>query len=202
MAERKVDLAKLHLNLRLGISFANATDHGERLRTLESVLDIIYAQLTDERHVMQKQGEDEISYAILGRLRMVGIPATHDTQIGGHIDLLVESDDGFRWIGEAKLDNGAGYVLGGYDQLTTRYAAARTGQNTGEILIYCKKARPDLRIAAWRDRLRETYPEVEISEDSCNAPDLRFRSVNICQVTGGRFHVRHRIVPLYFDPKK
>ena len=133
---------------------------------------------------------------------MIGIPATHDTQIGGHVDLLVQSVDGFRWIGEAKLDNGPGYVLGGYDQLTTRYAAARAGQNAGEILIYCKRARLDERIATWRDRLRDAYPEADIFEDSCDAPDLRFRSVSICQVTGGRFHVRHRIVPLYFDPKK
>jgi hypothetical protein len=153
MNERLVNLASLPDAIRWGALFATIEDHAERYEILEKILDRAYEQLTDGRQHFAGLSEDAITQIIVGNLRDFGIIAHHDAQIGGHIDILVEASNGFRWIGEAKLDNGPAYILGGYDQLTTRYAVARPGADRGEVLIYCFKSRADMRLNAWRDKL-------------------------------------------------
>jgi hypothetical protein len=200
MGEREVNLAALPSSLRLAVLFSQSLDHDERYSLLEKILEQVYEQLTDARQVFTKLSEDALTMIVVSSLRNFGILAQHDTQIGGHIDILIEASNGFRWIGEAKLDRGPAYILGGYDQLTTRYAVARPGANRGEIIIYSYKPRADRRLLEWRDRLMSERTANLVMD--AGIEHLAFRTSSICPATGSLFYARHRIISIYHDPLK
>ncbi len=148
-------------------------------------------------------GEDKITSAIVGRLVDIGYVATQETDTNGHVDLTVTSRYlKFTWLGEAKLDNGAAYLWGGWLQLTTRYSKATESDCCGGILVYMKKGQGGARMMDWADRLVEEGVNVYSRSKRDRRGNLGFYTTIQHPKSGRDYEVRHMAVLLQHDPKK
>jgi hypothetical protein len=179
-----------------------AKTHALRLVALESLLDECYRHLADSCHLNRDHSEDALTIQICDMLQMCGINASHDTQIGGHCDVLVRAEDGFLWIGEAKIHSGAAWTYQGFLQLTTRYGRAQYGRDAGEVIIYHRQKNSFKILADWKTYLQKNCADVVIDNERSDLQRLLFRTIHVCQASGLNFHTRHRIIPMYFNPAK
>lgn len=177
-----------------------ARSHEERLSLVERAIDWSAQELVKNRHVKQEMTEDGLSIEIVGFLKAMGFDAGHDTQYGGHCDMVVEASGDFLWIAEAKKHKDYDWLLGGFEQLDRRYSTGMPGQGFGEMIIYCFGKRADLVLSEYQNRLKDARDDVEFDDNITNS--LRRRSTHIHMNTGMNFSVRHTIVPLYFEPTK
>lgn len=185
----------------LGLAWLATNSHKGRITVLEGLLNDCYRHLSDNRHLNGKQSEDELSTQIVGMLEMAGIQASHDTQVGGHVDILVKAKDGFQWIGEAKIHGAYDWIDDGFLQLSSRYGLAQYGRDHGEVIIYHRGGKSAHVLNTWKAKLLEDRPEVTLVEDRVD-PELYFRTTHECEGGGCTFFTRHKIVPLHFKPKK
>ena len=107
----------------------------------------------------------------------------------------------FLWIGEAKIDNGPAYLLEGFLQLSTRYGVAQAGRDRGEMIIYHKKMNAMKSLATWREYLVDGGHAALLEDHSADG-GLNFRTIHTCAASGCPYVVRHKFIPLHFDPKK
>src|SRR5258708_1685558 len=114
-------LADGNTPLTLSLRWAVAATHEERLRIIEEAIDWASQELTKNRHVHKSKTEDELTIDIIGKLKCMGFAASHDTQYGGHCDIVVEAKNDFLWIAEAKIDRSYPWIFKGFQQLDTRY---------------------------------------------------------------------------------
>lgn len=108
-----------------------ADAHEERLALVERAIDWSVQELVKNRHVKQTMSEDGLSIEIVGFLKAMGFDAGHDTQYGGHCDIVVEGRDNFLWIAEAKKHGSYDWLLEGFEQLDRRYSTGMPGQDAG-----------------------------------------------------------------------
>ncbi|WP_341235968.1 hypothetical protein [uncultured Sulfitobacter sp.] len=177
-----------------------APNHEVRTEALEGMLEYAYDSLVRNRHLNKKQSEDELTVQIVEQLAQFQVMASHDTQVGGHCDILVKGPERFQWIAEAKIHSTYGWLRDGFLQLSTRYGTALPGQNQGEIIIYCRGSNALEVLLKWRKKLEE-MEVADIIEDRSDQA-LWFRSCHTCSNSGLDFFIRHRIVPLHFAPSK
>lgn len=183
-------------------SYCHSTSADQKAEALERILDKIYDQLTSNRRYYQGDSEDKITISIIEKLQAIGIDASHDTDVGGHCDIVVESDNGnFRWLAEAKIHSSYDWLLKGFMQLATRYGVARQGKDRGEIIIYCRTENARQVLEKWKEYLGESRGEVSLETDSGENP-LRFRTVHQCRTSGLNFRTRHSIIPLRYEPER
>lgn len=189
----------------ISLKWMIAENSSDRFDILRKALDHCYRELVDNRQVNleDRVSEDQLSVQICQMLGGMGILASHDTQVGGHVDILVRAHGGFLWVGEAKIDRGPAYVSGGFDQLSTRYGTAGAGRNQGEMIIYSWFPKSVERLTAWRDHLlgMENVADLQITEQ-IEDPNWHFSTSHSCPATGHAFYVRHVFVPLHYQPKK
>src|SRR5262249_2021043 len=161
-------------------------------------IDYIATEMIKSRQAYQDKTEDELTISIVVCLKAMGFQASHDTQYGGHPDIVVEARDGFLWLAEAKkYRNSYEWLSGGMKQLLTRYGDGLAGQDAGDLLIYCYLPGTDTIIAGWENRLREIYPSAPVTR--CNRDDQVIRSAHPVDTTGRDFRVRHKTISLYFN---
>lgn len=178
-----------------------ANNHAARVEALEGIIEYSYNSLIRNSHLNQDQSEDELSVTIVEQLRLLDIQASHDTQTRGHCDVHVEGVDHFLWIGEAKIHKDYAWLEDGFKQLSTRYATGGYGQDRGEIIIYCRVQNGAAVLREWYSRLCAAFEGVEIVEDAIDTR-MWFRTCHICENSGLPFHIRHRLLPMHFKPKK
>jgi len=183
------------------IRYRTATTHAERADALRDLVDYCCGELEQYRHLKQKDSEDALTVQIVSILKGQGVDAEHDPQHGGHCDILVKAAHGFIWIAEAKLHSSYTWLDDGFKQLTTRYSTGVPGQDQGEVLIYCKAANSKEKLDKWREELVSRNTEVVVFDDPRGNP-LVFHSTHKHENSGLDYGVRHKIVSLYFDPKK
>jgi hypothetical protein len=171
-----------------------------RVHAVEEAIDYIAQEMVKVRHAYQDKSEDELTIYIIGYLKSMGFRASHDTQYGGHCDIVVEGPDEFLWLAEAKKHSAYPWLIDGIKQLTTRYATGLRSQDAGDLLIYHYGQRADLMITEWESHLRRAYPSLRI--ERCERNDQVIRSVHLHDGTGRPFKVRHVTIPLYFSPEK
>ncbi|ESZ56513.1 hypothetical protein [Mesorhizobium sp. L103C131B0] len=183
---------------RVLFQMAMAANHQDRLNAVEDAIDWIAQEHTKTRQHRQERSEDALTIDIISDLKSMGFQASHDTQYGGHCDIVIEARDNFLWIAEAKIHSSYDWLVKGFAQLDERYSTGLPGQDAGEMLIYCYGERADRVMKEWGIRLRESRPDVEVT-----APDddpLVLRSTHVHKGTGATFRVRHKGVSLYFKP--
>lgn len=197
------DLQRIFGNICDGAvqEFHLANDHKTRTDALEKLLEFAYAKLIENRHLNQRHGEDELSIQIINQLNMVNIDATHDTQVGGHCDILVRSKDHFLWIGEAKIHGGYNWLVDGFKQLSTRYSTGCYGQDVGEIIIYCRNSDAASILRNWKEKIETEFEDASVTDDKISER-LWFRTQHKCINSGNDFYTRHRILPLFWSPEK
>ncbi|NYU11123.1 hypothetical protein A8O28_17790 [Enterobacteriaceae bacterium CCUG 67584] len=173
--------------------------------TNQQFVDQLYVDIDDAIHVLETQkhmyqtdqwGEDELTSVIITFLKGRNYDAEHDTQHGGHTDILVKHQHGrFEWIGEAKLWNGPVYIFGGWNQLNTRYGSGTCRDNHGGIIIYVKIKKSGEKLTDWQHHLVGQVPGAVIAPDANNP--LRFSSTTEHPATNQPYFVRHMAVSLF-----
>lgn len=181
---------------RISTNIHLAKTHDEIHSSVEEAVDFVLSEHIKTRHLRQRRSEDELTIDIVTDLKMLGLQASHDTSYGGHCDIVIEAIRDFLWLAEAKIHKDYDWLLKGFQQLDTRYSTGMPGQDTGEMIIYCKGQRADLVLTRWLDHLREKRPDVHVVEQSA----LTARTQHAHKSTGNQFRVRHKMVPLFFAP--
>ncbi|SFR00764.1 hypothetical protein SAMN04487773_0965 [Enterobacter sp. kpr-6] len=171
----------------------------------EQFVEQLYIDIDDAIHLLETQkhmyqqghwGEDELTGVITAFLKGRNYDAEHDTQHGGHIDLLVKHQLGrFEWIGEAKLWDGPAYIYGGWTQLNERYGTGTYRDNFGGIIIYVKQKKSQEKFSAWQSHLLEQVNDAVITPDNQNP--LRFSSTTNHPASNQPYFVRHMAVSLF-----
>jgi hypothetical protein len=181
------------------LKYVKAKSHKQRLDAVDAAIDWIVAEMSKSaRHNMQAN-EDSLTVQIVGFLKAMGFQASHDTDVGGHCDIVIEGKGGFLWLAEAKIHRDYPWLLKGFRQLTSRYSTGLIGQNAGGLIIYSRRPRIDQMMKAWSEHLQENEPGVTVSP--CPKTPLAFVSKQTHVRTGDEFTIRHVPVSLYFDPK-
>ncbi|KJS15553.1 MAG: hypothetical protein VR78_08830 [Hoeflea sp. BRH_c9] len=175
-----------------------AVDYEDQHRLVERAIDWCGLQIVENRHLKQDLGEDALTIEIVHMLKGMGYDAEHDTQIGGHCDVIVRGKRDFLWIGEAKIHKDYDWLLKGYEQLDSRYSTGQPGQDTGEIIIFSYNERIDKVVAKWIEHLIAKRPDVSVSVSESDK--LVHYSLHQHPGTGRTFKVRHKPINLYWRP--
>lgn len=149
------------------------------------------------RHNLQGLKEDQLTTHITNQFESFGFNVSHDKQIGGHVDIVIEYDR-YIWFGEAKIHSSYANLEKGWHQLTTRYMTGMPGENEGSFFIYNFNQNALTVTNEWRKFLTDNHPNVEQGsiEDGLNFP------TRLChEGTGLSLKVNHYNIPLYFQPK-
>jgi len=166
-------------------------------RVEDSILSAI-EHVEKGKGMYSKLGEDAISCMIIFALGKDGLNADHDAFRNGHCDILVKKGR-FEWYGEAKLDNGPKYVLGGFRQLTDRYAPAGPTTNRGGLLVYTKQPNKLARLNGWLKEIQNEF-ESPITLLPVCMNTLTGRTTHTHPASGLEFRVRHFPVSMYHRP--
>lgn len=170
------------------------------ISVLYKELDSIIQTLQKNRELRQKDGEDRLTLDIVNLLSQAGYNASHETKIGGHVDIIVNFRK-FIWFGEAKIHSSYPYLLKGFKQLCTRYTTGDINQDNGGILIYIKKQKNASEIMKrWGQYLSDQNLD-GYSSTPCPIRPLAFFSTHVHDVSGTPFKIRHMPVLLHFDPQ-
>ncbi|EKN5029784.1 MULTISPECIES: hypothetical protein [Yersinia] len=168
------------------------------LKHLYKDIDEAIVNLEQQRHMYQGKmwGEDQLTFQIITFLKGRLYDAEHDTQHGGHVDILVKQQHGrFEWIGEAKLWDGPSYIQDGWIQLTERYSTGTINDNAGGLIIYIKQQKALDKFQNWRSHFESNNECISLAFDQENP--LRFESKTAHPTSGLPYSVRHMAVCLY-----
>lgn len=182
-------------------AYISASNHKDRTKFLEIILDYSYLQLVQNSHLNKNLSEDQLTIEVVQMLKARGIDAAHDKQIGGHCDITVEAKDNYIWFGEAKIHGSYQHLQDGFDQLTTRYCTGMPSQNQGELIIYCRVGDAVGVLNKWKNLLLDNNSNIGICTKIPDQ-DLWFRTSHKSENTGLNVTTRHCIVPLFHKPKK
>jgi hypothetical protein len=182
------------------LEYILAQDHEARLRAIQKGVDFACNELEQNKHKKQEHGEDALTLEICSMLKMLGFQAAHDDDVGGHCDIVIKGDESFLWLAEAKKHSDYAWLDKGFQQLATRYSTGVKGQDNGEVLIYCYTKNAAAMLIKWREELGVRNAEVTTKDAACDNP-LLFFSTHQHAASGLDFHVRHKAVALYWDPK-
>lgn len=177
-----------------------AQDHEARVQAVQKAVDFACNELEQNKHKKQGYGEDALTLEVCSVLRALGFQAVHDDNVGGHCDIVIRGDESFLWLAEAKKHNDYAWLDKGFRQLATRYSTGVAGQDNGEVLIYCFSKNAAAMLKTWRQELEARNAGVKTTDTACGNP-LLFCSTHEHEATGLDFHVRHKAVALYWNPK-
>ena len=189
-------LAHIDPDIKGLIERKTATNNESFVLQLYKDIDQAIMALEQDRHFYQKVEfqEDHITAIIITFLKGRFYDAEHDTQHGGHCDILVKHASlKFEWIGEAKLWKGAKYIQGGFKQLTKRYATGTVNDSHGGILVYIKQPDAKNKLDTWETWIDDNIDT--ISKENESNP-LRFKTIHKHHASGLPYNVRHMFVVL------
>lgn len=184
---------------QIQIAINKIENYHDFLNVIYRALDMSIRALVMNRKYNQGLSEDQITVQIVTNFRMLGIStATHDTDIGGHVDIAVELDDNYLWLAEAKKWGGCSWIMKGYKQLLTRYATGLPNQDHGALLIYFFESDAQTLMQKWFSQIKSKY---KILSNLKNVAFLQFDSTQTHRGAGSDYYIRHIGVPLYWKPE-
>lgn len=198
------DLIKFHPVFSATFSRFAPRDEQNFVDILYQDIDGIISRLQDQAKIIHSESEDQITLRIISCLDMYeSYSVTHDGFVNGHCDFVVtHKSKGYRWLGEAKLDNGPAYLIGGFDQLITRYEAGE--RKHGGLLIYMQGRAPAAqKMLYWMDQLHTRCdPQYEHAYGSCcERRQFSYYSEITHPKSGLPYLIRHMPVMLNWSPK-
>ena len=170
------------------------------IRNLYKDIDKVIFQIQENPELRQEDNEDRLTIEIVNLLRNLGHEASHETKIGGNVDIVIRKND-FLWLGESKIYRvNNNYLWEGFLQLVTRYSTGDSNQENGGLLIYIFKKDASSIMQNWQNYLiKQSLPDFSLRP--CKMKNLAFISTHKHERSGQAFHVRHIPVMLHFDPK-
>lgn len=188
-------------------NFANralASDYESFVSVLYDDIDNIVSEMEQNPELHKNDCEDRLTIDIKKQLRAMNYDASHDTKIGGHVDLIVKKQPkDWLWLGEAKIYNSYSWLRKGFRQLSTRYSPGTENANQGGMLIYIFKANANNIMGNWKKALLKAGLRISINIQTfpCTKNALSFYSTHPHQRTGQTYTVRHIPIILHFDPQ-
>ncbi len=176
-----------------------AQSHHERRSIVEDAVDHLATEFAATPHHRKDRDEDGLTIDVVTGLKLLGMQATHDEDIGGHCDIVVRSKDDFLWLAEAKIHSAYDWLAKGYQQITTRYSTGLPGQDAGALVIYCKAENVKGIMEKWQGHFSEAFPDAKISV--CEKTPLAFISTCTHPRSGLAFRIRHIPISVWHDPK-
>jgi len=177
-----------------------ARTHNARVNAIQKAVDFSCTEIVKSKSKKLKSSEDELTLEICGMLKSAGFQASHDKYINGHCDIVVDGKEDFLWLAEAKIHNAYSWLKKGFIQLSDRYSTGAIGQDCADILIYCRVKDANAMLKKWRSKLANEHPSIIITDSPCGNP-LIFCSTHKHSASGLDFHVRHKALALYWNPK-
>lgn len=191
-------LVASHGNEGLCIAFDmyTATSFEGQQRVIERAVDYSCRFLQENKHLKYNLSEDQLTVDIIGQLRAMSFDADHDTQVGGHVDILVRGKNGFLWLAESKKHGAYDWLFSGLSQLRDRYSTGVAGQDTGDLIIFCTNRDALGVMNTWYEKLGESDSEIIL--DNAEIDELVFRSTHKHEGSGRNVRVRHKMVVLWW----
>jgi len=183
---------------RISFKLPFAETYVEIQELIEEAIDWIGQELGKNAHLKCDLKEDQITIEIVHMLKSMSFDADHDTQYGGHCDIVVKAKKEFLWIAEAKVHSDYSWLDKGMKQLCTRYSTGYTGQDSGEVLIYVRAPRMDKVLEAWAEKVKGSIDGIAVGE--INPDRFFFRTEHPHEKTGRPFRVRHKVISVHHDP--
>jgi hypothetical protein len=182
------------------LNYVLAQNHEDRVEAVRMALDYACNELEKNRHNKQGLSEDQLTTEICSFLNALGFQAAHDEQIGGHCDIVIKGIELFRWLAEAKMHDAYKWLDKGFKQLSTRYSTGVSGQDNGEVIVYCFNKDAKAMLKKWRAELQMRNKDIRIQDSDCGNP-LLFCSSHKHDVSGLEFRIRHKAVALHWQPE-
>jgi HEAT repeat protein len=168
------------------------------IRNLYKDIDKVISKIQENPELRQEDKEDRLTIDIVNQLSLLGYDVSHDTKIGGHVDIVVRKNE-FLWLGEAKIYKDNNYLWEGFLQLVTRYSTGDYNQENGGLLIYIRHKNASSIMQKWQNYLiTKSLPDFSLRP--CKMRSLAFISTHKHERSGQAFHVRHIPVMLHFAP--
>jgi hypothetical protein len=165
----------------------------------KSIDNIIFRMQESPKLYQSDKQEDRLTVEIKNQLICMGYDASHDTKVGGHVDLVVRKAE-YLWIGEAKIHRDYEYLWQGFQQLNTRYSTGDCNQKDGGLLIYIFANNSKGIMQKWQEHLLcKNLPNYRF--ELCKTRPLTFFSFHTHEKSGEAFRIRHMPIMLYFKPE-
>lgn len=171
----------------------------EQVSIVNDAIDYCIKDLVVSKHHRKDDGEDRLTVDIVSILKAMGFQASHDTDVGGHCDVVIVGKNDFLWLGEAKIHKSYDWDFQGLQQLSTRYSTGLVGQDHGGLILYTWNKNSKEMMDKWAAHLVASKPDLTI--ETCSRNPLVRNSVHDHPATGLPFYVRHTPVSLYFSPQ-
>jgi hypothetical protein len=174
----------------------------EFLSIVHDAIDLTTKQLNTSAKLSHNLSEDEITDKIIMSLQSMSLPAQHDRFVGGHVDICIELFGRYMWIAEAKKINtmNNSHLIGGINQLITRYEFSDPTQCHMSLLIYCNTENTKRIMTEWASHLPINKKIDNIS--FCPKNPLVLNSEHTSEKSGLPIYVRHVPYSIYFNPSK
>lgn len=181
---------------------ALATSYEDFVELLYDDLDIVINELeANPQHYFDDE-EDKITHVIVSMLRMRNHKASQGTTSGGNVDITVDGpQQGWNWIGEAKIYKSLTDLNEGFLQLTTRYRNASPNHSMRGIVAYTKRPKAAELLADWHAELVEKKLDGFASSACVRRGALAFHTTHKDHSTGLPVAIRHIAVCLHHLPK-
>jgi hypothetical protein len=185
--------------LKIAWDMAMSETYEEWTENVHRAVDHALDQMAQNPELRKDKSEDQLTIELVSLLAMMDIEASHDTKIGGHVDIRVKGANNRHWLAEAKRHvQDYGWLLEGFQQLSDRYSTGRVGQDRGGLIIYSSENRIDRTMERWKDRLAKSVPQITVG--NIDPERLTFDSAHPHVRTGRPLHVRHVPVSFHHDP--
>lgn len=192
-------LATLDPMLGRHIQRSTVSTYAQFIECLTDDFDDACGMLQERHDQYFDKKEDLITSVLVISLASMGYNATHDTKIGGHVDVVVRGKKpSHLWLGEAKRDTSLQWIKDGFDQLCERYATGDPSQNCGALIIYCQKGDAAGCLSNWGEKLKALSLDGFSSKDCTKKPRLAFLSEHKLPSSGTAYKIRHVAVNLKF----
>lgn len=197
-------LAEADPDTALFIKRKLAQTYDEFIDVLYLDVDAIIRKVQERKQIYCDAKEDVITMYVVDLLEARQYTVTHDTKIGGHVDIVVRGKNhpSFLWLAECKRDKGPEWLDDGFQQLCRRYSDGGQFNGHGGILLYCQGKYAARILGNWRTHLATKDAEYEglAISDCTRNPGLAFVSEHIHDTSGLPYKVRHMGVALYHSP--
>ena len=178
------------------LKFVNAP-YADFVNVVYRLIDYSINEMVREKNILKGLNEDQLTTFFLKPLKNASLNATHETNNGGHCDIVVNGWGSMQWLGEAKIYSDYTKLWGGFEQLRNRYSTGIQDQTSGGLVIYYNGTDAVSMLSNWKDYLLE---HLEITVDSDDKRPLEFES-HIKHVGSGlSIQTRHMAVVLRHEP--
>lgn len=121
---------------------------------------------------------------------------------GGNKDITVKGkEQGWMWIGEAKIFKSITNLDEGFLQLTTRYRHADSTKNAAGVIAYTFRSNAASHLATWQTALEGKVLSNFSSTPCTKKPGMAFFSTHTHEASGVPMTIKHIAVSLFFEPK-